>query len=95
MTWSACSNAIAVGPNNTSWPTASPVDPTGSTTGYLQNQGEARWFKVPILPNSRVEVTLSNLPADYDLVMFSDVQAAYDDLTARVSSSGPGSRRTI
>ena len=35
---------------------------------------------MPILPNSRVKVSLSNLPADYDLVVFSDIQQAYERL---------------
>ncbi len=59
-------------------------------SGYLQNQGEARWFKVPILPNGRVDITLSQLPADYDLIVFSDIGAAYDALTAgATSTTGP------
>ena len=90
--WSACSNSVVVGPNNTTWPSALEVGENSTTTGYLQSQGEARWFKIPILPNSRVEVNLSNLPADYDLVMFSDIQAAYDALSAgtTTASGGPG-----
>jgi hypothetical protein len=91
---SAFSNCVRVEPNNTSWPTATPLslDANGQATasGYLQNQGEARWFKVPILPNGRVDITLSQLPADYDLIVFSDIGAAYDALTAgATSTTGP------
>ena len=46
----------------------------------MRAAGQARWFKVPILPNSRVDVSLSNLPADYDLIVFSDIQQAYKRL---------------
>ena len=83
--WSECSNAIVVGPNNTSWPTALAVGPNSTTNGNLTSQGEARWFKVPILPNSRVNLSLTNLPADYDLVVFNDIQAAYNALSAGAS----------
>ena len=51
-----------------------------TVTGHLRSSGQARWFKVPILPNSRIDVDLSNLPADYDLVVFKDIQAKYDEL---------------
>ena len=40
---------------------------------------QGRWFKVPVRreqPSRRSP--LANLPADYDLVVFSDIQAAYD-----------------
>jgi len=91
---SAFSNCVRVEPNNTSWPTATPLalDANGQATasGYLQDQGEARWFKVPILPNGRVDITLSQLPADYDLIVFSDIAAAYAALTAgATSTTGP------
>jgi choice-of-anchor C domain-containing protein len=91
---SAFSNCVRVEPNNTSWPTATPLSLDASShataSGYLQNQGEARWFKVPILPNGRVDITLSQLPADYDLIVFSDIGAAYAALTAgATSTTGP------
>ncbi len=77
---------------------ALPTDPSGRRAhGYLQTQGEARWFKLPILPNGRVDIALMNLPADYDLVIFSDIQAAYDALAAgatrRRRRAGPRAER--
>jgi Bacterial Ig-like domain (group 3) len=87
---SAFSNCVRVEPNNTSWPTATLLTGNASATGYLQNQGEARWFKVPILPNGRIDISLTNLPADYDLIAFSDIGAAYSSLMGGASSStGP------
>ena len=85
------SNCVRVGPNNTSWTTALTLDPNGTTTGYLGSLGEGRWFKVPILPNGRVDVTLSNLPQDYDLIVFKDIQQSYDELVggADPSTGGP------
>ncbi len=88
---SGFSNCVRVEPNNTSWPDALQL-PSGSstTTSYLQTQGEARWFKLPILPNGKVDISLLNLPADYDLVVFGDIQAAYDALAAGATAPGGG-----
>jgi len=77
---SEMSNCVVADRNNTSWHTAHALAPDGDETGALRASGEARWFKVPILPNSRVEVSLADLPADYDMVVFSDIQQAYDRL---------------
>ncbi|MFI5042274.1 MAG: hypothetical protein ACHQNA_10580, partial [Acidimicrobiales bacterium] len=91
---SALSNCVRAEPNNTSWPAAAQVsldaNGLGTATGYLDTQGEARWFKVPILPNGRLDLALTQLPADYDLVIFSDIEAAYTALTAGTGSvTGP------
>jgi hypothetical protein len=75
---SPISNCVVADLSNTSWPTALELGPNDDVTGHLRASGEGRWFKVPVLPNSRVSVSLSGLPADYDLVVFSDVGAAYD-----------------
>ena len=74
------SNCVVADRSNTSWHNAHPLTSSDSEAGALRSSGQARWFKVPILPNSRVDVSLSNLPADYDIVVFSDIQQAYDRL---------------
>ena len=79
-TTSPRSNCVVADRNNTSWHTAFELTPTDTETGALRASGQPRWFKVPILPNSRVDVSLSNLPADYDLIVFSDIQQAYQRL---------------
>ena len=77
---SEISNCVVADLNNVSWPTALDLAPDPTVTGHLRSSGQARWFKVPILPNSRIDVNLSNLPADYDLVVFKDIQAKYNEL---------------
>ncbi len=77
---SVISNCVVADFNNTSWHTARLLAPTDSQTGALRAAGEGRWFKVPVLPNSRVNVDISGLPADYDLIAFSDIQKAYEEL---------------
>ncbi len=79
--FSDLSNCVIADRNNTSWPTALPMGATSSETGHIRTTGQARWFKVPVLANSRVNVTLAGLPADYDLVVFGDIQAAYNRIT--------------
>ena len=56
---------------------------------FLRSSGQARWFKVPVLANSRLTVTAKNLPADYDLVVFKDIQAKYDELVSGAAQQGP------
>ncbi|HMO64455.1 MAG TPA: hypothetical protein PKE47_04380, partial [Verrucomicrobiota bacterium] len=48
----------------------------------LETDGEARWFKFRVQPGSRVVVTLTNLPANYDLALFKDIQQAFDAIVA-------------
>ena len=79
---SALSNCVVAEGNNTSWHNARELVPQSPVTGtgFLRSSGQARWFKVPILPNSRLDIRLRGLPADYDLLVFRDIQGAYDDL---------------
>ena len=89
---SGFSNCVIADPNNTSWPTAREVPATSTRTGFLRDQGQARWFKVPILPNSHVDLRLTGLPGDYDMVVFGDVKAAYDEIvggSGYAPSAGP------
>ena len=77
---SAISNCVVADRNNTSWPTAFETT-TPTESGRLRSSGQARWFKVPdVDANSRLDVRLSNLPADYDLVVFKDIEKKYLEL---------------
>ena len=78
---SARSNCVIADRSNVSWPTAFELPPDATdSANFLRTTGQARWFKVPVVANSRIDVTLKNLPADYDLVVFRDIQAKYDEL---------------
>ena len=84
------SNCVIADRNNVSWPTAFQVTAgVADTANYLRSSGQGRWFKVPVLANSRLTVTASNLPADYDLVVFKDIQAKYDELVTGAAEQGP------
>ena len=81
---SSPSTCIVGGPDNDTWPRALEIGPgtvAGSTvTGYIDDAGRARWYKVPIDPGSRVHVNLSDLPADYDVFVFKDIVQAFTAL---------------
>ncbi|MEZ5596541.1 MAG: hypothetical protein R3E84_09140 [Pseudomonadales bacterium] len=77
------SNCIVVGPDNDSWTRAEeiPVATASPTaTGFIDVPGRARWYKFSIQPNAKSVIELSNLPADYDVVVFKDIAKAYADL---------------
>ena len=76
-------------PGNQSWPKAMPLtllDNLGvqqaSAAQCLNSLDQSRWFKFHIQPGSRVVVTLTSLPENYDLVLFKDIGAAYQTLTS-------------
>ena len=79
---------------NTTWPTAaqvmaapaptlaaanSAID-TVTLTQTLNSPGQSRWFKVPIEPDSRLTVTLTNLPANYDLTIYKHIPDAFKQI---------------
>lgn len=81
------SSCIVVGPNNTSWPAAQPVTVTGDLTPtavsqYLDRAGQSRWYKFAVQPNSKIIVTLTDLPANYDLTIYRDIGTTYESLTS-------------
>src|SRR5262249_37798237 len=43
---------------------------------------QSRWFKFKVRPGSRLLVTLTQLAANYDVVLFKDIEAAYQQLFA-------------
>ncbi len=72
------SPCIVAGPDNDSWTRALPIGSGGS--GYVDQPGVSRWFKFNVTPGASATVTLSGLPADYDLAVFKDIAQAYTDL---------------
>ncbi len=73
-----------VSPDNDQWPRALDIsNPSGtmSSSGYIDTAGRGRWYRFTVTPGSRLNITLSNLPADYDLFLFKDIGQAYSTLT--------------
>ena len=71
---------------NLSWPNALPLDPVAANPGnrrvaevrqFLALTDQARWYRFTVTPGSRVTVILSELPANYDLVVYRDIAREY------------------
>ncbi len=76
--YSAC---LKIGAGNDSWPNALDISGTGSASDALEYSGQTRWYKFQIDPQAQVSVNLTDLPADYDLILFKDISQAYSTLT--------------
>src|SRR5438067_3455395 len=79
--------------NNHAWTTAALLDALSATPApatvdeCLYRQDQSAWFKVPIQPGSKVIVSLTNLPANYDLTLYKDIAAAAIQSPASTPSS--------
>ena len=58
---------------------------SGSTSGSIDLSGQARWYRVPVTPGGTVQVELTNLPANYDLTVYSDLVQAANRLNTTTS----------
>jgi CSLREA domain-containing protein len=84
------SQCVIVGQGNDSWPRALPLSLSPSLQNaqaasfdeYIDQLGQSRWFKFSVKPGSKVIVTLTDLPANYDLTLYKDIPAAYQSLTS-------------
>jgi len=74
-------------PTNDAWTRAQTItlddNGNGSATGSIDLSGQARWYKVPVTPGGTIQVNLTNLPANYDLALFSDIGQDYQNLTTQ------------
>jgi CSLREA domain-containing protein len=91
------SNCVPFGPPNDFWPeavelTLLPVggDPRSAVADdqYVDSLGQSRWYKFEVEPDSNLLITLGGvegpdapLPADFDLTLYGDLQAAFDAVT--------------
>ncbi len=75
--------------NNVAWPLAIDLDPklvlsggklTHTVRQMIARPGESRWYKFPGKPGSRIDVSLTNQPANFDVVVYSDIKRVYDQL---------------
>jgi hypothetical protein len=53
----------------------------------LDKEGQARWYKFHIEPNSKLIVKLTGLPANYDLTVYKDISATFQALNAQALDS--------
>lgn len=90
--FSAC---LPIGVDNTSWTKAlrlnlSAIDDdveSASIQQALTQLGQARWYKFSVRPGNRVIITLQNLPANYDLVLYGDIAQAFNSILSPTTES--------
>ncbi|WP_329651865.1 hypothetical protein [Nocardioides sp.] len=75
-----------LGTDNRQWTGATELDQDAAADGNLTVAGEARWYKIPVVPGQQVTVKLSNLPADDDVALYGDIGAAFDQLSSGSTS---------
>lgn len=75
---------------NDSWPNALPLTlledgafRSASFEECLTQDDQSRWFKFSVEPGSKVVAILHGLPANYDLVLFKDIAAAFNELNSQ------------
>ncbi len=84
------SRCVILGPNNDSWPralsldplTGDPSTPSATIAQHIDQPGQSRWYKFSVQPGSAVQLKLSDLPANYDLTIYKDIQAIHNELSA-------------
>ncbi|MEO6712908.1 MAG: DUF642 domain-containing protein, partial [Mycobacteriales bacterium] len=80
-------NCVYLGADNEVWPRALSVDGSPTTADYLDMPGKARWYKFRVLPGQQVRVSLTGLPADYDLAVFKDIRETFSRLLVPQSTT--------
>lgn len=84
------SRCIRFGLGNDSWPRAlrlelipdsvSPEVQTAEFSQVIDLPGQSRWYKFSVQPNSQLVITLTDLPANYDLTVYKDIAAEWNSL---------------
>ena len=49
-------------------------------TGSIDVSGQARWYRFAIQPGTRAHVDLTDVPANYDVALFTDIAQAFNDV---------------
>ncbi len=87
-TTTGVSTCLASSGDNDSWPKALQIVDTSPTArDFIDAPGRARWYKFDILPGQTIRVTLSGLPADYDLAVFKDIGSIFLEILGLTTTS--------
>ena len=84
-------------PGNLGWPSAcaltlaaqqnQPNVLHGQMYQSLDNLDETRWYAFAVAPGSQLTVTLTDLPANYELFLFQDIAASYQALAGPTTTT--------
>lgn len=100
----AISFQLRIDPGNVVWPLAIALDhrflPAGSRliASYQQSllrPGESRWYKFKGTPGSRIDVTLTQLPANFDVVVYGDIDETYNELLGLIRPASSVEDKTL
>ena len=80
---------VTTGPDNDAWTRAELIPPGGQATGSVDISGQARWYRFAIQPGTRAHVDLTNLPANYDVTLFTDIAQAFNTITTPSRPAAP------
>ena len=72
----------SVVPTNVDWTSARLLNAPGSTTQAIDYPGEDLWYEFPVVPGEQVTVSLTNVPADDNIALFSDIAQTYQSETS-------------
>jgi hypothetical protein len=95
---------LVIDPGNVAWPLAIDLDPKlapsngkliGSIHQMIARAGESRWYKFRGVPGSRIEVALTQLPANFDVVVYSDINQVYNELLGLISPASSPSDKIL
>jgi len=74
----AASPCLVSSRDNDSWPKAFLLEgPASTVRDFIDAPGKARWYKFAVTPGQRIDITLTGLPADYDLADFKHIGEAF------------------
>jgi hypothetical protein len=76
-----------IGTDNRQWVGATTLPDGSGIDGTLTAAGETRWYRFPVVPGQQATVHLTNLPADYDVALYGDIGAAFDQLSSSTDLS--------
>ncbi len=65
-----------------SWTTVQPDVSSIDLKAYIDRQGQSLWYKFAVKPDSKLLITLTELPANYDLALYKDIAEAFKNLTS-------------
>jgi hypothetical protein len=75
---SLLSNCVVTAADNDTWPKALRLNGDSVTApDWIDAAGKARWYRFSILRGQSIQVTISGLPADYDLAVFKDIAVEF------------------
>ena len=84
------SNCVPVDDDNSVWPNAWEIESGDQVSQKIISLGQSRWYKFWVSPNSKVKVSLDDLPENYDLVYFGNIGQAYAEL---IGNANPNMNR--